>query len=200
LANTDSEATRRRLVDAAIGQFARFGFHGASSRELAKEARVNVAIVNYHFESKQGLYDAAVDEVYRRLRQRAAEVLLATAPRDLETLLERLYHAARQERDGVRLLVRQVIDHGRLTERTETSHFLPELQASTQLAADQLGCSVEQARTALVAVTYLVSRYVVQDDQSLVVAFGVKSAKQAHARVVTTLSVLARSLITQEIH
>jgi AcrR family transcriptional regulator len=196
--NANAEETRRRLVDLAIGQFARNGFQGATSRQLARMAGLNVAIVNYHFRSKQGLYDAAVDEVYRRLRLRAGRVLETTSPHDLETLLARLYEVARKERDGVRLLLRQVIDRGRLTPRTEATYFLPELIGSTRLAAEVMGTSEAQARTALVAVTYLVTRYVIQDDRSLMIAFDVGSAREAHDRVVQTLARLARTLIGKE--
>src|SRR5215831_3433007 len=92
--NPNPEATRRRLVEVAIDQFARHGFHGASSRELARAAKVNVAIVNYHFRSKEGLCGAAVDEVYRRLRERAQEVLRSTPVENLDAVLLHLYRAA----------------------------------------------------------------------------------------------------------
>src|SRR5215470_16181189 len=112
--NANPDETRRRLVSGAITLFARDGFAGASSRDLAKEAGVNVATLHYYFGSKQGLYDAAVDEIYRRLRTRTLEALENL--KSLESLLERLYQAARAERDGVRVLLRQVMDGGRLSE------------------------------------------------------------------------------------
>jgi len=196
--NADADATRRRLVEVARGQFAQHGFHGASTRELAAAAGVNVATVNYHFQSKQGLYDATIDDIYRRLGERAMAIMAEVSPTDLEALLGRLYLAGRAERDGVRLLVRQVLDHGRLTPHTEATHFLPELQKLAPLAGRLLGCSVEQARTAAVAISYLVSRYVIQDEASLLTAFGVKSAKQAHARVVATLAATARALLASK--
>lgn len=194
-AHANADETRRRLVAAAIPLFAAHGFHGASTRELAAAARVNVATLNHYYESKQGLFDAAVDEVYRRLRARAATVLAAAPPGDLDALLARLYHAARAERDGVRLLVRQVLDHGRLTARTEAEHFLPESRAIARQAAALFGVPPAQALAAAVAVSYLVSRYVVQDDASLAVAFGVRSARRAHACAVATLTTTARALL-----
>jgi AcrR family transcriptional regulator len=196
--NANADATRRRLVDVAMGQFAQHGFHGASTRDLAAAAGVNVATVHYYFQSKQGLYDAVVDDVYRRLGERAMEIMAEVSPTELEVLLGRLYLAGRAERDGVRLLVRQVLDHGRLTARTEASHYLPEVQNLARLAAGLMGCPVEQARVAAVAVAYLVSRYVIQDEASLMTAFGVKSAKQAHARVVSTLTATARALLSSQ--
>ncbi|MDB4969460.1 MAG: transcriptional regulator, TetR family [Myxococcales bacterium] len=194
-ANANADDTRRRVVDAAIPLFAAHGFHGASTRELAAAARVNVATLSHYYESKQGLFDAAVDEVYRRLGARGAEVLVGSSPADLDTLLARLYVVARAERDGVRLLVRQVLDHGRLTPRTESKHFVPELRQLARQTSLLLGVSVERARSAAVAVSYLLSRYVIQDDDSLTVAFGVRSVKEAHARAIATLTATAHALL-----
>ncbi len=193
LANVDAEDTRRRMVDTAIAQFAQHGFAGASTRELASAAGVNIATLSYHFASKQGLYDAAVDEVYRRLRARAHELLVGAALTDLDLLIAHLYAIARGERDGIRLLVREILDHGRLTGRTESEHFVPELARAAQLAAALLGCTPEAARVAAVAVGYLLSRYVIQDDQSLITAFGVRSAKQAHRQAIATITATAEA-------
>src|SRR5438094_7802990 len=143
--DADAAQTKRNLVDAALAQFAEHGLHGVSNRELAAGAGVNQALVTVYFGGKQGLYDAAVDEVYRRLRDRVMEAALAVEPApaakrrskralllpgprgpvELDAVIEALYRAARAERAGVRLLVRQVLDHGRLTSRTEQRHFLP---------------------------------------------------------------------------
>ena len=49
--NANADATRRRLVDVAMAQFAQHGFHGASTRDLAAAAGVNVATVHYYFQA-----------------------------------------------------------------------------------------------------------------------------------------------------
>lgn len=47
--------TKQRIMDAAVNLFALKGFDGASIREIAKLANVNVASLNYHFKSKENL-------------------------------------------------------------------------------------------------------------------------------------------------
>ena len=193
-AHADPVQTRRRLVDAALVLFAQHGYHAASTRQLALNARVNISTLNHYYASKRGLYDAAVDEVYRRLRLRVAEVFVGSTLAEIDELFERLYAVARAERDGVRLLVRQVLDRGRLTEHTEAKHFLPEIEKATRMTAELIGVSPEVARTAAVTLGYMLSRFVIQDDRSLVAALGARSVKDAHARVVATLATIARAL------
>ncbi len=48
--------TRDRLLNAAERLFARRGFKDVTVREICREARANVAAVNYHFGDKLGLY------------------------------------------------------------------------------------------------------------------------------------------------
>jgi len=70
-ARSSSEDTRRRLLEAALEAFGRYGFDGASTRRIASEAGVNLAAIPYHFGGKEGLHRAVaqhiVDEVSARL-------------------------------------------------------------------------------------------------------------------------------------
>ena len=53
-----SAATRGRILDAAEKLFAERGYHGVSIRDVTGAAEVDVALVSYHFGSKQGLLEA----------------------------------------------------------------------------------------------------------------------------------------------
>lgn len=193
-AHANPDATRKRLVDVALPLFAQYGYEGTSTRQVAGEAQVNLAMIRHYFGGKRGLYEETVDDVYRRLGERTAAALPGTTLANVDELMARLYNVARSERDGVRLLVREVLDHGRLKPFTETKHFLPEVERATTMTAGLLGISAAQARTAAVTIGYLLSRFVIQDDRSLVAAFGVRSVKDAHARAIQTLVITARAL------
>jgi AcrR family transcriptional regulator len=54
------DATRERLLDEAQRLFAERGYEGTSLRALADAASANIAAVNYHFRSKEGLVRAVV--------------------------------------------------------------------------------------------------------------------------------------------
>ncbi len=56
-------SSRDRLLDAAIAQFARFGFEPVSTSSVAKAAGLTQSMVHYHFQSKVNLWKAAIDRV-----------------------------------------------------------------------------------------------------------------------------------------
>ncbi len=55
------EQTRSRLLNAAREVFSQNGFQGATVREICRRAETNVAAVNYHFGSKDGLLAEALN-------------------------------------------------------------------------------------------------------------------------------------------
>lgn len=55
------EATRERMLDAAEALFAAHGYHGTSLRDVARQIDVAIALVTYHFSSKENLLDQVVE-------------------------------------------------------------------------------------------------------------------------------------------
>ena len=62
--------TRARLVAAAVDVFGRFGFEGARTRQIAREAGANLAAIVYHFGSKEALYLAVADHIVEQVGAR----------------------------------------------------------------------------------------------------------------------------------
>ena len=54
------DATRQKLVDAAVQLFATVGYNAVSTREIAQAAGVNPAAIGFHFKGKQGLYAVVI--------------------------------------------------------------------------------------------------------------------------------------------
>src|SRR3954463_2442137 len=85
---SSAEDTRERLIRAAAQLFAEKGFEGASVKELAQEAGVNVSLVSYHFGGKEGLFKACLEQFGKEGLGIAERVL--TPPSSAEELEIRL--------------------------------------------------------------------------------------------------------------
>lgn len=66
---------KEHILDTAERIFAEFGYEGASTRLLAKEAGVNMAMLNYYFGSKDGLLQAVFERRSASTRQALQEVI-----------------------------------------------------------------------------------------------------------------------------
>lgn len=62
----DGEATRIRILETAGELFATIGFAETSNKSVAAKAEVDLASINYHFGSRNGLYQAVLSEARRR--------------------------------------------------------------------------------------------------------------------------------------
>lgn len=56
--------TKQKVVDAASFLFFQKGFHGTSVRDIAGKASVNVSLISYYFNGKQGLLEYAVTNYF----------------------------------------------------------------------------------------------------------------------------------------
>jgi AcrR family transcriptional regulator len=76
----EGDASRARLVAAAAAEFAARGFAGASVDRIARAARLNKAMIYYHFDSKAGLYGEILRDMFGAVavRVRAAADSSAT--------------------------------------------------------------------------------------------------------------------------
>ncbi|TZF85883.1 TetR/AcrR family transcriptional regulator (plasmid) [Pedobacter sp. BS3] len=62
------------ILDAAETLFAKWGYEGSSTRSIAAEAGVNMAMLNYYFGSKDGLYKAVLERRLSGFRQTLASI------------------------------------------------------------------------------------------------------------------------------
>jgi TetR/AcrR family transcriptional regulator len=79
----EPEKTRAAILNAALEEFANEGAAGARTDEIARRAGVNKALLYYYFKDKEGLYAAALEQVFSGLSERVLAVLDHTelAPR-----------------------------------------------------------------------------------------------------------------------
>ena len=61
---TKREATREKVIQAAIDCIYRDGFHAAHTNRIAEEAGVSWGVLQYHFGDKDGLLQAVIDHIF----------------------------------------------------------------------------------------------------------------------------------------
>jgi AcrR family transcriptional regulator len=67
--------TKSRILNAAEKLFGERGFDGTSLRDITAEAQVNLAAVNYHFQTKDSLFDAVIARRIEPINRRRLELL-----------------------------------------------------------------------------------------------------------------------------
>jgi len=66
---------KQEILEAAIGLFARKGFSATGVREIAQQAKVNIAMISYYFGSKRGILEAALAMFFQRYLEVAEQAL-----------------------------------------------------------------------------------------------------------------------------
>src|SRR5438128_3043834 len=79
---SDGQVTRDQILQTAGMVFAERGHAHATSKEICERAGTNVAAVNYHFGSRDGLYEAVLIEAHRQLIDMDDLLALSSAPGD----------------------------------------------------------------------------------------------------------------------
>ncbi len=66
---------KNRLLKVALELFANKGIEGASTREIAQRAKVNISAITYYFGGKEELYAAVLEYIKTTLKQDAASII-----------------------------------------------------------------------------------------------------------------------------
>lgn len=71
-----AQATREGILRAAIKIFAKHGYAGGRIEQISKAAKSYDRMIYYYFGSKEGLFIAALEEIYRRFNEAESELVL----------------------------------------------------------------------------------------------------------------------------
>lgn len=140
--------TRERVIEAAAEAFAELGFRAASTRNIAARAGTNQGLITYHFKSKEELWRAAMERIFRLLETKLTHSLLQIAsddPRELAREYIREYvrfTAAHPE------LFRLLVEEGKRSEDRMKwlvdGHMKPLYQAFTEMAGQSFGAGIDK--------------------------------------------------------
>jgi AcrR family transcriptional regulator len=126
-----SSATKERILAAAEEVFAAKGFDGASTRDIAAAARVNISSLHYHWETKERLYYAVFESIYDRVvalvRSSIPDVSDGPPPRSaiIDEAMGSLFDFFSSNPGIVKLLVRRLLEATDRTSDIEREILLP---------------------------------------------------------------------------
>ncbi|MBV9572924.1 MAG: TetR family transcriptional regulator [Acidobacteriales bacterium] len=75
-----SDQTRKAILGAAVREFSREGLAGARTDAIARDAKVNKALLYYYFKNKESLYGAVIDEAFGGLANAINPALSGSLP------------------------------------------------------------------------------------------------------------------------
>jgi AcrR family transcriptional regulator len=161
-----ADETPERVLQAAREVFARDGYEGATTRQIAAAADVNIATLAYHFGGKEGLYRAVLDRMYARMLSVALPAPLAPDPRArIRQVVGVLWDFALAHELDIRLLLRQMLDRDAFRAEVGT-RWTPEATTAGLRLLDAVALPPRdrpprETLLALLTLNHLLARYAV---------------------------------------
>jgi AcrR family transcriptional regulator len=73
-ARKNPESMKARILAAARGVFGEYGFHGTTTRMIAKKVGIDISTLHYHWGDKRDLFEAVILDMNRDLGRELIEV------------------------------------------------------------------------------------------------------------------------------
>jgi AcrR family transcriptional regulator len=134
LANADAGDTKSKILEAAYRRLAQHGYAALSVREIARDAGVNHALINYHFRTKDQLVIAVLDEANRQLLVRQKKMY--AGPGDFAQKWAKARRFYKQDLASGFVRVQAELWAASLSNPELRSKFLPRIQAWKQVVLE----------------------------------------------------------------
>jgi len=86
-------SSQQGILDVARRLFMEHSYNKVTTRRIAEEAGVDVALISYYFESKAGLYKAVFDDIYAPFFDKLNQLKKASSDRNtIEELFMTIFH------------------------------------------------------------------------------------------------------------
>ncbi|HIV73032.1 MAG TPA: TetR family transcriptional regulator [Candidatus Aquabacterium excrementipullorum] len=140
----DTASPEQDILDVATREFAEKGFAGARVDAIAESTRTSKRMIYYHFDSKEGLYLAVLENAYRRIRRIEQALELGDLPPEqaLRRLVEFTFDYHVDNPDFVRLVMNENILHGAYLANSQ------DIASVNRSAIDSLTAVYERGRQA----------------------------------------------------
>ncbi len=125
--DSGSATTLDRLLASAVELFAQFGYHGVSTRDIARKAEINEVTVYRHYANKRELFIAAVESELAKVRIRPELLTKLAAARDPQSAVRAVFlliaDAVHAQPQLVRLLNFSAMEFGSALEPLYRKHL-----------------------------------------------------------------------------
>jgi AcrR family transcriptional regulator len=104
--------TRQRILIAASEEFGAHGFAATTVDRIARRARVNKAMIYYHFPNKRALYTCIIRDVFGPITRRLRATVAEDAPpeKKLERLIDTLVRSVDESTHFLPIFLREIAD------------------------------------------------------------------------------------------
>ncbi|MET3127980.1 AcrR family transcriptional regulator [Arcicella rosea] len=148
-----TKSAEDRIKEAAIKVFLEKGFDGTTTRDIAKEAGLNSALMNYYFRSKEKLFLAVFEEMFELFFQGIIEIF--NKPDSLEDKISNMidydFKTYKENPDLSNFIINEL---HRNPERFVTDFPISKL-CDHSLFAQQLKVSIEEGKVPNIDIRHL---------------------------------------------
>ncbi len=141
-----AEDRRQQILETATDLFARQGFQGTTTRQIAEHVQVNEAIIFRHFPSKEDLYWAVIEHKCQQGQGKGIVsecVAGGGSPREVFTTIASRFLRLRQQDSSLgRLLLFSALENHKLSHRFFRVHIAELYEALAQYIREQMNAGV----------------------------------------------------------
>ena len=147
----DGFETRNRIIECAGKLFARYGYDKTTSKSICNMARVNLAAVNYHFGSRDGLYITILEEIQNRIARldTLTEIQTSSLPplKKIEAFLDfYIQFAFKKDSWPIQLWSRELLNPSPYLQAIITKKSLPKFFVICKIFNEYLGYPTDDNR------------------------------------------------------
>lgn len=134
----------QKILDQATQLFAAHGFDAVSLADISKRVGIRKPSLLYHFQSKDTLRQAVIEELLAHWNEQLPKLLLAatTGTEQFETVLSKTVAFFADDRDRARLILRELLDRPTEVQPLIETHVRPWVT----IVADYIRRGQEQGR------------------------------------------------------
>ena len=73
-AKKDPDSMKAKILNSARSLFAEYGYHGVTTRMIAKEVGIDISTLHYHWGDKENLYEAVITDLNDGMDNKLREI------------------------------------------------------------------------------------------------------------------------------